>query len=152
MSEAATCPECGARWQDGITCWEHFERMLAREFEDPAGAGAVHHLTVLCYGIQHPSAYSAQGLAEAKTLLVAFVERGDSPANARRRNRQRLDSGRRTWKIAGTAATLEHAVHWPVTIVDVSPGDADNYCDRVERWARSICQTLSNTSERQVRR
>lgn len=94
MSKAATCPECGARWQDGVTCREHFERMLAREFEDPAGAGTVHHLTVLCYGIQHPSMYSPQGLIEAKALLVAFVEHGESPASVRRRSRQRLDSGK----------------------------------------------------------
>lgn len=142
MSEQVTCPECGARWQDGVTCREHFERMLAWEFEDPAGAGRVHHLTVLCYGIQHPSLYSLQGLAEAKALLVAFVERGESPASVRRRNRQRLDSGRRTWKIAGTAALSQRPVRWPVTIAEVAPGDPTGYCARVEAWARSICQIL----------
>ncbi|APV45250.1 hypothetical protein Dform_01935 [Dehalogenimonas formicexedens] len=55
------CHECGAELPAGLSCETYFHRALAWDFEDPAGAGAVHHLTVLCYFLQHPSRYSPEG-------------------------------------------------------------------------------------------
>ena len=77
--------------------------MLFWEAEYPA-YGEVHHLMVLCYYLQHPSLYSPAGLHEARRLLAEFVERGTAPFEVRQRNRDRVDSSKRDWKITGTPA------------------------------------------------
>src|SRR5688500_17798962 len=98
MTEAATtCPECGAL-QDEQTCEQRFHSAtggLYWESEDPA-LGVVHHLMVLCYHLQHPSLYSPEGLRFGRQLLADFVEGGVSPQEVRGRERDRLDSGKRT--------------------------------------------------------
>jgi hypothetical protein len=118
--------------------------MLFWEAENP-GYGEVHHLTVLCYRLQHPSLYSPDGLKEGRRLLVEFVERGASPVEMRKRNRAYVDSGRRDWKIKATAAShgsYDHAMMWTMTAADVIAGGADHYCDNVRAWARTINETL----------
>ncbi len=72
------CPECGALWRDGVTCADHFHQMLFWENEDSAN-WAVHHLTVLCYHLQHPSLYAPDGLEHATGLLIKFVDEGVDP-------------------------------------------------------------------------
>src|SRR5687768_18585806 len=95
------CPECGAPQVGGKTCQDDFHQMLYWESEDPT-LGEVHHLMVLCYHLQHPGLYSPEGLTAAKNLLVSFLEEGLSTEEVRRRNRSRLDSGKRTFKIKAT--------------------------------------------------
>jgi hypothetical protein len=100
---------------------------------------------VLCYYLQHPSLYSPAGLNEAKQLLAEFVERGVSPAEVRQRNRARVDSSRRDWKIKGTAdshGSYEHAAAWKMTAADVVTGGAENYCNNVRIWAHTTNETL----------
>jgi hypothetical protein len=118
--------------------------MLFWEAENPS-LGEVHHLMVLCYHLQHPSLYSPEGLTEAKRLLVEFVEGGISPREIRRRNRVRLDSSNRQWKIKGTPAS--HAsylrpMQWTMTAADVVAGGPDRYCDNVRAWAWSVHAAL----------
>jgi hypothetical protein len=118
--------------------------MLFWEAEYPA-YGVVHHLMVLCYHLQHPTLYSPEGLSTAKHLLVEFVERGVSPAEIRQRNRARLDSSQRKWKIKGTPAShaaYDPLVQWRTTAADVTAGGPDNYCDNVRAWARSVYEAL----------
>ncbi len=67
------CAECGGRLEEGKTCNDYFQQMLIWDFEDFTGAGAVHHLTVLCYHVQHPATYSKKGLEDAKAFLTEFV-------------------------------------------------------------------------------
>ena len=57
---------------------------------------------VLCYHLQHPSLYSPEGLRGARELLIDFVARGLSPAEVRLRDRERLRSDKRDFKIKGT--------------------------------------------------
>jgi len=146
-----TCPECGAAWHDGKTCQADFHQMLFWESENPAIA-KVHHLMVLCYHLQHPSLYSPEGLAEARQLLVEFIEHGRSPGEIRRRNRARVDSGQRNWKIKGTSASYssyDPLIEWTMTAADVVAGGVNSYCDNVRAWAQSIQATLevhSNSS------
>jgi hypothetical protein len=140
-----TCPECGADWRDDVTCRDHFDQMLVWEFEDPGGAGAVHHLTVLCFYIQHPSLYAPDGLAQAKQILKAFVEDGVTPAEMRKRLRNKVDSGKRDWKISGgQPASHGRTIVWPLTIVDVA--GLDGYAERVQQWARSVHETLKTAT------
>ncbi len=147
MAVLPQCPECGAAWNDGQTCEDDFHQMLYWEAEYPQ-YGEVHHLMVLCYHLQHPSLYSPAGLNEGRRLLAEFVERGASPDEVRRRNRARVDSGKRTWKIKGTAnsrGAYNPPVVWTMTARDVVAGGADQYCDNVRTWARSVNEALKAT-------
>ncbi len=144
MEEPSRCPECGAVWKSEATCEAHFHQMLFWEAEHPA-YGEVHHLTVLCYHLQHPSLYSPDGLNEARRLLVEFVEHGASPVEIRKRNRAQVDSNQRNWKITATATSrgsYDPLIHWTMTAADVVAGEADHYCDNVRAWARSINEVL----------
>ena len=141
----AQCSECGAVWQGEFTCLDHFHQMLAWEFEDPGGAGAVHHLSVLCYNLQHPSVYSHDALMGAKTLLARYVMDGASPQQTRIEHKQVLDSGKRTYKIRGAPeahSSYSSPVVWTITIGDITAGGLDGYCERVETWARSVYEAL----------
>jgi hypothetical protein len=139
-----SCPECGAPWPVGQTCQDFFHQFLFWENEEPA-RGEVHHLMVLCYHLQHPSLYSAEGLAYARGLLADFVERGLTPAEARRRNRELVASGKREWSITarlGNQGAYERPVVWAMTAADVIDAGPDAYRDNVRRWARSIAHSL----------
>jgi hypothetical protein len=105
----------------------------------------VHHLMVLCYNLQHPSLYSPEGLNGAKQLLVDFLERGLTPNMVRQRDRGKLDSGKRDFKITGTPAShgvYAHPVTWAMTTTDVITSGVIAYCDSVRAWARSVHEAL----------
>lgn len=149
METPATCPECGAVWNSDQTCETCFHQMLFWETEYPAYGAEVHHLMVLSYYLQHPSLYSPAGLNEARRLLVEFVEHGASPGEVRQRNRARVDSSRRDWKITATAASrgsYAQAMTWQMTAADVVAGGSENYCNNVRTWARLIDEALKAMS------
>ena len=145
METVNRCPACRATLQDGLTCQDHFYQLLAWEAEYPGQTLAVHHLLVLCYHLQHPQLYSPQGLEGAKHLLANFVEQGVAPAEARRRQRSTVDSGKRSWKITGTPTsygTYFHPIHWPITVADVAADTVDHYSDKVQAWAHASLEAL----------
>lgn len=144
---AQQCPFCGAEWKDGKTCENDFHQMLFWEAENP-DYGVVHHLMVLCYHLQHPRLYSPDGLAEGKRLLVEFVQNGTSTEKIRRRNKDRLDSGKRNWKIKSTAdskGAYANPVEWAMTAADVTAGGAEAYCDNVRTWAQATLKALKDS-------
>ena len=146
METRQTCPECGAVWQEGETCQDHFYQMLAWEQENP-GNWAVHHLMVLCYHLQHPSLYSPEGLRGAIRLLDDFVVRGLTPEQVRKRDRATVNSHERTWKIKGTPAShgvYDRPVHWTMTAANVIEKGESNYCDSMRAWARSMHDALKS--------
>ncbi len=139
------CPECGAPWPNDLTCRDHFHQMLYWENEDPT-RGEVHHLMVLCYHLQHPSLYSAEGLAHGRALLADFVASGLTPQQARRRNRAKVASGNREWSITarpGNRGAYERPVAWAMTAADVVAGGADRYVDNVRAWAEAAHRNLT---------
>ncbi|MEP7289389.1 MAG: DUF5946 family protein [Chloroflexota bacterium] len=145
VSITQRCHECSAIWTEDVTCENHFHQMGFWEMENLSLLGEVHHLMVLSYHLQHPSLYSPEGLRGAMTLLVDFVERGITPAEVRQRDRAIVDSGKRRFKIKGTAAShgaYEHPVHWTMTAADVTAKGVTHYCDNVRAWARSIYEAL----------
>jgi hypothetical protein len=149
MQSLGKCPECGSAWSNEITCRAHFEQMLAWEFEYPE-VNTVHHLTVACYHIQHPSLYSPEGLRGAIQLLSGFLDGGISPQEVRRRDSQKLDSGVRKYKIKGTPAS--HGVYpspilWTVTAADVIAGGPALYDQNVKKWARSVLDALKASGQ-----
>lgn len=138
------CSECGAALADDRTCADDFHQLLLWENERPE-LGEVHHLMVLCYHLQHPSLYSAEGLAHARRLLAEFVAGGLSPAEARRRQRAAVDSGGRGWSItarAGNHGAYQRPPAWEIRVQDVVAGGPDHYRENVRRWAGAIVRDL----------
>jgi hypothetical protein len=117
--------------------------MLFWEMANPAFD--VHHLMVLSYNLQHPGLYSPEGLNGAKQLLVDFLERGLTPSKVRQRDRDKLDSGQRDFKITGTPdshGVYAHPVTWTMTTTEIIAGGVAAYCDNVRAWARSVYESL----------
>lgn len=105
---------------------------------------------VLCYHLQHPSLYSPEGLENARGLLVDFVEGGLTPAEARRRNRSKVDSSRREYKIKATPTShgvYKHPVAWTMTAGDVVAGGAEAYRESVREWARSVISAIRRSEQ-----
>lgn len=145
LNPSQRCPECGAPWPNAVTCQEYFYQMLFWESENPA-YGEVHHLTVLCYHLQHPSLYSPEGLIGAQELLTQFLEHGATPQQVRQRNKHTLDSHQRTWKIKATdhaKGSYPSPIPWTLTAADVVAAGPANYCEMVRRWAQSIHESLN---------
>ncbi len=139
MSEvvAATCPQCGAALAPGETCRDRFNQGQLKEVEQPTRY-AVHHLSVPSYMLQH-NVYSRVGWLEVREALRQFVEEGLKPAEARRRNRIRLDSGHRTWSVTrGPKLAGVEQIHWTFTVADVRLDTPEHYCADVRRWAESV--------------
>lgn len=147
MNTTHPCPECGISLHNGKTCQDYFHQMLAWEYERP-GYGALHHLIVLCYHLQHPNLYSPDGLRGAITLIEDFLERGVSPVDARRQQRASVTSNNRTWKIKGTPNShgeYERPIQWTMTAQDVIENGLDNYLESVRMWARSVYDALKDS-------
>jgi hypothetical protein len=133
------CPECGANLPAGGSCNDLFDACLALEYENPSAFGAVHHLTVLAYVLQHPSKYSRQGWLEGRKLLGEFLHNRKSPAEMRTQNRGRVDNSRRTWSITkGEQVTELDGMAWSVTIVGVPLDNVEVYRAGVTRWAQAV--------------
>lgn len=139
------CHECGALHEANRTCQDDFHQMLFWENERPE-LGEVHHLMVLCYHLQHPSLYSAEGLARARGLLADFIERGLNTAEVRRRNREEVASSNRSWSVTarpGNQGAYERPIVWTMTAADVVAGGAGAYGDNVRAWARAVYDALA---------
>lgn len=141
------CPQCGAPWEQDLTCRDHFHQMLFWEAENP-DLGEVHHLMVLGYSLQHPSMYSSQGLGNAMGLLVDFLEKCLEPDQVRVKMRAVVDAGRRSWTITArldSEGAYPHPVHWPMTVDQVVAGGPEAYRQNVRAWVRSILKTLKES-------
>jgi hypothetical protein len=113
---------------------------MAMEFETPTTFGAVHHLTVACYMLQH-NAYSRNVWLEARKMIVQFTQEGMTPAEMREQNRSRLDSGHRTWSVTkGVKLSEFDNIVWSRTIADVRLDNPEVYCTDVNDWALSVLE------------
>lgn len=128
------CTECGA--PDGV-CQARFDEFLALEFTD-AGYGAVHHLTVAAYMLQHSSKLTPAGWLEMRSLLREFLVEAKPPAFIRKQNKQKVDSGKRSFKFKSqTGQPVIAKSAWTKTICDVRASGPAAYCADVTEWARS---------------
>jgi hypothetical protein len=138
------CPECGA--PDSL-CKERFDEFLILEFTD-AGYGAVHHLTVTAYMIQHSSKMTREGWLFERNLLREFLVEKKPPAYIRKQNKDVVDSGKRKFKIKSkTGVPVIDKTTWIMTILDVQAEDAEVYCEDVTAWARSVLEESEKISE-----
>jgi len=127
------CPECGA--QD---CRSRFDEFLALEFSD-SGYGAVHHLTVTAYMLQHSRKLTREGWLYERDLLREFLVENKSPEFIRKQREDLVDSGNRnfTFKSKDGQPVIAQSA-WTKTILNVRAENADLYCEGVMEWARSV--------------
>jgi hypothetical protein len=137
MDNTSICPECGA---PDSTCEARFHECLALEFSD-AAYGAVHHLTVAAYMLQHSSKLTREGWLHERNLLKEFLVENKPPAYIRQQNKDLVDSGKRTFKIKsiGKVPVINKAT-WKKTVLDIRLGNAEDYCEDVTTWARSVLE------------
>lgn len=148
LMEEKLCNECGGKLFDGKVCRDYFEDMITWDFEDFLGAGTVHHLTVLCYNLQHPKSYSKKGLEDAKEFLAEFVLKKSSFEEHDKRNRERLSSAVRDWKIVGTSSDhgkYNNSLEWSIHASDIAIQGKEGYEERVQHWAESVYKDLKDT-------
>ena len=131
------CPECGA---SETLCQTRFDEFLFLEFTD-AGYGAVHHLTVTAYMIQHSSKLTREGWLHERGLLHEFLVENKPPAFIRKQNKDLVDSGKRTFKIKSRdGEPVINKSSWTKTILDVRSENAEVYYADVNAWARSVLE------------
>lgn len=131
------CPECGA--PDG-SCQARFDEFLILEFTD-TGYGAVHHLTVAAYMVQHSSKMTREGWLFERGLLREFLVENKPPAYIRKQNKDVVDSGKRTFKIKSkTGVPVINQTTWSKTILSVRAENAELYCEDITAWARSVLE------------
>jgi len=129
------CPECGAL--DNL-CQSRFDEFLVLEFTD-AGYGAVHHLTVAAYMVQHSSKMTREGWLFERNLLREFLIENKPPAYIRKQNKDVVDSGKRKFKIKSRdGKPVINKTSWSKTILDVRAENANLYCEDIIAWARSV--------------
>ena len=135
------CPDCGA---PETLCKTRFDEFLTLEFTD-AAYGAVHHLTVSAYMLQHSSKLTREGWLHERELLREFLIENKRPAFIRKQNKDLVDSGKRTFKIKSKdGVPVINKTMWTKTIVDVRVEKAQVYCEDVTAWARSVLDEAEN--------
>jgi hypothetical protein len=133
----SSCPECGAL--DNL-CHSRFDEFLVLEFTDP-GYGAVHHLTVTAYMVQHSSKLTREGWLFERNLLREFLVENKPPAYIRKQNKEVVDSGKRNFKIKSRdGKPVIGKTTWSKTILDVRAENAEVYCEDISAWARSVLE------------
>jgi hypothetical protein len=138
------CPECSA--PDSL-CKDRFDEFLVLEFTD-TGYGAVHHLTVAAYMVQHSSKLTREGWLFERDLLREFLVENKPPAYIRKQNKDVVDSGKRTFKIKSkTGVPVINKTTWTKTILDVRSENSEVYCEDINVWARSVLDEAEKFSE-----
>jgi len=137
MEQEMNCYECGAA--DNL-CQTRFDEFLVLEFTD-AAYGAVHHLTVATYMLQHSSKMTREGWLYERELLRQFLVQKKSPAMIRKQIKDTVDSGKRkfTFKSKDGVPVIDKST-WMKTILDVRVENANVYCEDINAWARSALE------------
>jgi hypothetical protein len=131
----SSCSECGA---PNAACQARFDDFLVLEFTKP-GYGAVHHLTVAAYMLQHSSRLTMEGWLHERALLREFLIAEKPPAFIRKQSKDKVDSGKRDFKIKSrTGQPVIQKTTWKKTILDVRMEKADTYCADVKAWAYAV--------------
>ena len=142
MSER--CKQCGAAYDHGADCESCFHALLAFENERPAAFGAVHHLTVATYYLQHPAGYTNEALAHWREIVGKALN--GVPIRELRELSGRRFGGAKRVREPGSIAPAWWPTAWPIAIQDVFvPGmaaDVDTYVHRAREWGRATLAAL----------
>jgi len=144
---APACAECGAEQPEGGACRACFHALLAYEAERPAAFGAVHHLTVATYFLQHPAGYTPRALDAWHALVDDALGGRASVAELRERMGREFAGAARTREPGATPPTHWPA-RWPLSVRDVIDPrqplpEPDEYVARALRWAAAARDTLA---------
>jgi len=135
-SQCAHCEQCGA-----FGCRDKYGEILALEYESPGVFGAVHHITVTCYNLQHPDTFTDEALTWMRSSLRAIVEESlsgpDLLKRARRTFRGNVPIKRRT-----VPSVTPPGTKWSMTVKDIRTGDPEEYVEDIKAWATSILKDL----------
>lgn len=138
------CKECGAVYDDGADCESCFHALLAFENERPAAFGAVHHLTVATYYLQHPAGYTHAALAHWREIVRKALT--GVPIRELRELSGRRFGGAKRVRDPGSTAPPWWPAAWPLSVRDVfAPGaelDVDTYLRRAREWGRTTLAAL----------
>ena len=139
------CNQCGATHDDGADCESCFHALLAYENERPAAFGAVHHLTVATYYLQHPAGYTHEALAHWRELVGKALN--GAPIRELRELSGRRFEGAKRVREPGSTAPAWWPAEWPVAIQNVfvpgTPVDVETYVQRAREWASATLVTLN---------
>jgi len=144
------CPDCGAPIADDGSCRALFDELLAHEYAFPTAFGAVHHLTVAAYYLQHPRGFSRAAIRGWRAIITESLDGTATPVEFLRRARAQSDARVRIReRDAEPPAGWPRA--WPITVADavVPTGEepnADGHIRRVTQWAKAIRETLDTLS------
>jgi hypothetical protein len=141
-----TCPDCGAEQPAGASCEQCFHALLAFEAERPEAFGAVHHLTVACYSLQHPRGYSRAALNAWRDLVSDSLDGDATVAQIRARVGQEFRD-RATVREAGALPPDSWPREWRCHVQQViRPGEdleVREYVARARDWAHTIRAALA---------
>lgn len=129
----AACPQCGELIRGERTCQQAFDEAIALEYADPR-YGAVHHLTVLAFMLQHDR-YRGDVWLDARTLLERFLREDVTPADARR---EWTRAGSHSLVLGPPGCTRFPDIDWRRSAADLRLGDPDAYREDVRQWADSV--------------
>ena len=139
------CPSCGAVWEIGQDCQQKFNECIALEFSDPA-FGAVHHLTVPAFMLQHSGKLTDEGKLAMLDILRLFLVDGFTPDQVRAARSGQLDNNKRGWKFTKTSpSTLADPKIWTCTISSVTMETGEKYCETIKNWAWSAYRDYAAT-------
>ena len=129
-----------------------FEEVLAHEYAFPSAFGAVHHLTVASYSLQHPRGYSRDAIRMWRVIVADSLDGLSSPEEFLVRARAQFSGGIRV-REPGAEPPEDWPRTWPMTVADViAPAgetpDVDGHIERVRRWAAAIRATLGEVESR----
>jgi hypothetical protein len=129
-----------------VTCEACFHALLAFENEHPAAFGAVHHLTVACYFLQHPRGYRPQVLDMWRNLIADSLNGRVTPRELQRRARRQFEGATRV-RDPRAVLPVGWPTWWPVAVRNVLRPEetigVDVYVARAGAWAEQTRDTLS---------
>ncbi|MDR0410696.1 MAG: DUF5946 family protein [Treponema sp.] len=141
------CKQCGGIFSLNETCKDRFNITQTKEFENNEYF-IVHHLSVPSYMLQHNN-YSTKGWLLARELLFQFIYNNLTPDQARKQNRHILDNGNRKWNLNNTQKLTEvERIKWSFTLWNVRYNVAEEYCEDIKHWARSIFEDTKEIVKR----
>lgn len=136
------CPDCGALVTAVRTCRSAFDELLAFEFITPEAFGPVHHLTVACYYLQHPTGHGE--VVRARWLeLLKDPDAGRAGAVRIMADMRAAFDGATRVREAGAEAPVWWPRRWRLTALDALPpkGEAmtaEGHVRRVSAWAEGV--------------
>jgi hypothetical protein len=91
--------------------------------------------------------YTEGALAVLRVCLAEHLDGRATLDAVRLRVRQSSEGPKRVTRRPGDVVFRWRVNSWPMTVADVCAGGAEGYGERVERWARSIRETLDASGD-----